>query len=293
MNAASLSADRISALLAAPHEVTGADLEGLRVWRDRFPYATGLDILVAKAAAEAGSVDQQAELLRAAANASSREGLFHLFVRPRLVEEAIAFADEVEQAEDEVVEAVDEEAEATPDEVVKAPVDEEVGIPDEVAPPTDDVQREVLLAAIESSIEQDVREWEGEQRPPAPAVQGRSSYSQWLAARARGTGFGTDTPAPAPAPKGQDQLIDAFIAANPRIGRLREVDGAVEDLARQSVLEDATLVTETMARVYAKQGQIGKARKAYKLLALKYPAKSTYFAAQLKQLGNSSSSSDA
>lgn len=289
MNAASLSADRISALLAAPHEVTGADLEGLRVWRDRFPYATGLDILVAKAAAEAGSVDQQAELLRAAANASNRDGLFHLFVRPRLVEEAIAFADEVEQAAEE---------EAAPDEVVEAAADEEEGIPDdgvveEAATPAEGVQREVLLAAIESSIEQDVREWEGEQRPAASAVQGRSGYSQWLAARARGTGFGASTAAPAPAPKGQDELIDAFIAANPRIGKLREVDGSVEDLARQSVLEDATLVTETMARVYAKQGQIGKARKAYKLLALKYPAKSTYFAAQLKQLGKSSSSGDA
>ncbi len=270
-----LSADRISALLAAPHDVTGADLEGLRVWRDRFPYAAGLDILVAKAAAEAGSVDQQAELLRAAANASSRDGLFHLFVRPRLIEEAIAFADEVEEAVDDA-----------PDEVET--------LPDEVdEPPMDGVQREVLLAAIESSIEQDVREWEGEQRSAATAVQGRSDYSQWLAARARGTGFGSSTAAPTPAPKGQDELIDAFIAANPRIGRLREVDGSVEDLARQSVLEDATLVTETMARVYAKQGQIGKARKAYKLLALKYPAKSTYFAAQLKQLGKSTSSGEA
>lgn len=285
MNAASLSADRISALLAAPHDVTGADLEGLRVWRDRFPYASGLDILVAKAAAEAGSVDQQAELLRAAANASSRDGLFHLFVRPRLVQEAIAFADEVEEADDE--------AEVVPGQAIKEEAVEEEAAGEEVASPTGGVQREVLLAAIQSSIERDVRDWEGEQRPATPAVQGRSGYSQWLAARARGTGFGTATAAPTPAPKGQDQLIDAFIAANPRIGRLREVDGSVEDLARQSVLEDATLVTETMARVYAKQGQIGKARKAYKLLALKYPAKSTYFAAQLKQLGKSSSSGEA
>jgi hypothetical protein len=49
-------------------------------------------------------------------------------------------------------------------------------------------------------------------------------------------------------------------------------------------MEDPSLVTETMARLYAKQGQIGKARKAYKLLAMKNPAKSTYFAAQLKKL---------
>ena len=80
-------------------------------------------------------------------------------------------------------------------------------------------------------------------------------------------------------------LIDRFIATNPRIGPLRETAPEVHDFAQASVLEDATLVTETMARLYAKQGQIGKARKAYKLLALKNPAKSTYFAAQLKKLG--------
>jgi hypothetical protein len=39
-----------------------------------------------------------------------------------------------------------------------------------------------------------------------------------------------------------------------------------------------------MARVYAKQGLFEKARKAYHLLSLKYPAKSTYFALQLKKL---------
>jgi pentatricopeptide repeat protein len=49
-------------------------------------------------------------------------------------------------------------------------------------------------------------------------------------------------------------------------------------------MEDASLVTETMARVYAKQGLFEKARKAYQHLSLKYPAKSTYFALQLKKL---------
>ena len=79
-------------------------------------------------------------------------------------------------------------------------------------------------------------------------------------------------------------LIDRFIEQQPRIGKLREVEAPVEEWAKASVLEDPTLVTETMARIFAQQGQIGKARKAYRHLALTYPAKSTYFAAQLKKL---------
>ena len=266
--------------MASPHDVVPGDLPGLRVWRDRFPYASSLSVLVALAAAKAGAVDQQSELLRAASGLASRDALFNLFVRPRLIEEARNFAREVED-------------DAFPNEPVAAEQAEVAEQLPTTAAPTG-VERETLLAAIESSIEQDVRAWREEQpapeSPPLPrAAQGQSPFAQWLAARAANTGFGEARPqaVAAASPKGQSALIDAFIAANPRIGRLREVGGQVEDLARQSVLEDATLVTETMARVYAKQGQLGKARKAYELLALKYPAKSTYFAAQLKQLGKS------
>ena len=80
-------------------------------------------------------------------------------------------------------------------------------------------------------------------------------------------------------------LIDRFLEVQPKMGPIREVGNRVEELAKQSVLEDRTLVTETMARVFAKQGQMGKAKRIYRELALKYPAKSTYFAAQLKKLG--------
>ncbi len=281
-----LSVDRMRELMADPDAVQGSDLPGLRAWRDRFPYAPVFGVLVAKSAAVAGSVDQQAELLRAAANLASREGLFEWFVRPSIVEEARQIeaqlvAIDLPEPEPEVNTVADQQPPAEPE-------------------PVSDVHREVMLAAIESSIAQDVEAWQSEQPAPAEApapaaAQPLSPFAQWLQQRASGTGFGSAAAArveQAPTPQGQSALIDAFIAASPRIGKLREVGGEVEDLARQSVLEDATLVTETMARVYAKQGQIGKARKAYKLLALKYPEKSTYFAAQLKQLGKSAPGSE-
>ena len=71
--------------------------------------------------------------------------------------------------------------------------------------------------------------------------------------------------------------------AGPRGARLV---GRYVPWAKQGLVEDPSLVTETMAKLYAQQGQMGRARKAYKLLALKYPEKSVYFAAQLKKLRN-------
>jgi tetratricopeptide (TPR) repeat protein len=44
------------------------------------------------------------------------------------------------------------------------------------------------------------------------------------------------------------------------------------------------LVTETLARIYEKQGNLQKAIDAYRKLALKYPEKSAYFAALSRSL---------
>ena len=182
--------------------------------------------------------------------------------------------------------------------------------------------RDAMVAAIASVISQDVADWNDEGgdgteeratedsaqvNAPAPRTQdvpdtvpstlggvvsmdvGReaqptSMFGLWLQQRARETGFG----APDVAEKGAAALIDAFLAkGDVRIGPIRDSLESTESWAKQSLVEDPSLVTETMAKLYAQQGQIGRARKAYKLLALKYPEKSVYFAAQLKKLRNS------
>ena len=105
----------------------------------------------------------------------------------------------------------------------------------------------------------------------------------WLQQRAKETGFGSTESAE----RGAAALIDAFLAkGDVRIGPIRDSLESTEEWAKQSLVEDPSLVTETMAKLYASQGQLGRARKAYKLLSLKYPEKSVYFAAQLKKLRN-------
>jgi tetratricopeptide (TPR) repeat protein len=79
-------------------------------------------------------------------------------------------------------------------------------------------------------------------------------------------------------------LIDRFIRQEPRIARGKTTDYNPGNIAKDSVEEDHLPVTETMAQLYARQGRLDKARKAFKKLIELHPEKSVYFAAQLKNL---------
>ena len=130
-------------------------------------------------------------------------------------------------------------------------------------------------------------EWEArEVEEPETVGGGRSEFARWLADRAGKVGFETAAAKEEGTVRRPEEVIDRFIRASPRIGRLREEQSPrVVDLARASVEEQEELVTETMALLYVRQGQVERARRAYAQLALKYPEKSTYFAAALKNLG--------
>lgn len=54
--------------------------------------------------------------------------------------------------------------------------------------------------------------------------------------------------------------------------------------------DDGSMVTETLARVYIKQKHYDKAIKAYEIMKLKYPEKSTFFADQISEIKKLSNS---
>ena len=82
----------------------------------------------------------------------------------------------------------------------------------------------------------------------------------------------------------QQQLIDRFIRMDPNITRGKVSDYSSGNIAKDSLEEDISLITETMAQLFVRQGKLDKARKAYKKLMELHPEKSIYFAAQLKNL---------
>lgn len=81
----------------------------------------------------------------------------------------------------------------------------------------------------------------------------------------------------------QSQLVSKFVANSPSISRpTKETFFSPTESAKESLLENEDIVTETLARVYLEQGHYEKAISSYQKLCLKFPQKSSLFAAQIK-----------
>ena len=83
--------------------------------------------------------------------------------------------------------------------------------------------------------------------------------------------------------KSKLDLINKFIAENPKI---KPVKSNIENIkiVNQEPTDYETLMTETLARVYLEQKKYKSAISAYRILSLKYPEKSSFFANRIKAI---------
>jgi len=84
--------------------------------------------------------------------------------------------------------------------------------------------------------------------------------------------------------KSRDELINQFIYTSPSITRHQSAFYNPLELAQQSIVDQENIVSETLAKIYYDQGYKVKATKIYRKLSLKYPEKSSYFAAQIEKI---------
>jgi len=124
------------------------------------------------------------------------------------------------------------------------------------------------------------------QEEEIPGTGETHSFTGWLSAVEHRGEDGETAPAEQALPEpGSDKnnLIEKFIEENPRLVPRMDNKPHV-DISENSVKEHDGIFTDTLAKIYVKQGYYSKAIFAYEKLILKYPEKSGYFAGQIEEI---------
>lgn len=178
------------------------------------------------------------------------------------------------------------------------------------------LEREIGKEIVNSFVEKEILKTPEADRPAAVKEDPPENFSQWLYFLKKNNGLADENganvtaPASGEAETGQPTeaheaepaettneisdlrkqknkaIIDKIIESSPGIIRQKEEQRfyAPDIKAKESLRENEHLVTETLAKIYALQGSISKAIRAYEILSLKHPQKRAYFDTLIQKL---------
>lgn len=266
-----------------PEKLSGENTANLSGLIRDFPYFQTAHLLYTKNLYDQNSIHYNEQLKVAAAYSGDRRILYNLIHSKN---KPLSVAGEKEALIQKLAEKQGEKAVKEPLIEAKQQRRSDVELEKEI-------MNEVISSYIEIEVDHELQEIEREEVPSTGENKesgdkneslnfaGKYSFSDWLRIKGR--------PAiqeEAKEGRSADDLVDKFIAEEPRISKPQAEFFSPVNLARKSVIDDDHMVTETLARIYAAQGHHSKAIKTYEALSLKYPEKSTSFAARIKELKN-------
>ncbi len=244
---------------------------------EEYPYFQAARALHLKGLKNLESYKYNAALKLAAAHTTDREILFDYITSREFEQDSIANSLTGREPQLSEKEAISEEIEPNPDtetflgESDKAPLPQNIQHAEKILDPA---LFDGKTTTEESTPEEDLQLG----KPLEFTKNEKHSFSEWLQLTQKKPiqrEVGSE-------PKTLDkkkkfELLDKFIESNPKIVPKEESITQV-DISYSVKIDKTELMTETLAKVYLEQKKFKKAIQAYKILSLKYPEKSGFFA---------------
>ncbi|MDO8365606.1 MAG: hypothetical protein Q7T20_02330 [Saprospiraceae bacterium] len=265
-----MTQERFTQIVDDPDLLRRITYEELKTLALAYPYAHNLRCLLAIKARQIDHPDATRNLATAAAYSLDRTRLF-LLVAPQVIVPQQVLAPE-EVLELKPIETVKRELEALSplareERSFELPMASEANLPAEPPAPLPVYEEKFVAESVPPEPLETAPE------PPTPVV--RQAFSEWISH--------FQPPVLEQQPKPTRRIMPTSTIAE-KIEESAKTPGIAQQLAERSVAENQDVISETLAKLYAKQGYRDKSAQMYARLALLFPEKSAYFAAEIDKL---------
>ena len=248
---------------------------------DEYPYFQAARALHLKGLHQLKSYKYNNALKLTAAHTSDREVLFDFITSKEFLQNQIADTLVGRTADISNSEVVAEEVEPSKEIETLLPESEEAPLPQNVKD-----AEQILDPRLFKSSEKEpdpVSGKELELGQPLPFTKDeRHSFTEWLQLTSKRPIKRQKEKRPEDDErKKKFELLDRFIESNPKIVP-KETEVIKVNIEESVSIDQKELMTETLAKVYLEQKKFKKAIQAYKILSLKYPEKSGFFADRIQ-----------
>ena len=284
-----MNTSALLSILENPEQLTAAQTSELAEIVAEFPFFQPVRAVFLKGLKNQGSFNYNKELKRTAALTTDRSILFDFITSPVFTQNAISKT--IKEQEESLYNIVVNEAKDVSEQVETEELGKanQVLDPDFFIPKTDNQPEKTDFLEPEKLLEIGV--------PLDFGQKETHSFAEWLQITTHKpidrTQETEDTSETIENDEETDEdlerkrklrIIDRFIANNPKI-KVKPVDETVKRNVIEEVnVPDEALMTETLARVYVEQKNFNKAKQAYRILSLKYPEKSGFFADRIRAI---------
>ena len=273
-----------TSLLAHPESISQKNLFGLSEIVEKYPFFQTARALHLKSLKKSNSLLYNDALKLTAAYTADRNILFEYITSNFFIQNEIS--DTIQKQEDSYLklevttEDISEQVSKEIDQQLKT----ELKKADAILNPDLFLRRK---KSVEKLTKNEITNSDLEKNNPLSFTKEDShSFSEWLKLTTAKPIVREKTKNLSNSKKPNSDLINKFIQENPKLKPSKSTvkyDNE-ENLANQITYTSEALMTETLAKVYLQQNNYQKALQAYKILSLKYPEKSGFFADQIRAI---------